>query len=46
VDTKGRVTGGVTPTEIADLGVTNVYDKLTVDEKLAVMEAKFNELYL
>ena len=46
VDAKGRVTGGVTPTEIADLGVTNVYDKAQVDALVQDLKNQIAELHL
>lgn len=46
VNAKGLVTGGYNPTAIADLGVTDVYDKTTVDQMLSDMDKKFEELYL
>jgi hypothetical protein len=32
-DSKGRVTNGSTPTNIGDLGITNVYNKTEIDNK-------------
>lgn len=43
VDSKGRVTQGAKPTEIADLGVTNVYTKSEVDALVDELDVDYTE---
>ena len=46
VDGYGRVTGGVTPTKIADLGIQNVYTKAEVDAITQDLKNQIAELHL
>ena len=46
VDAKGRVTAGVTPTQIADLGIQDVYTKTQVDALVQDLKNQIAELHL
>ena len=45
-DAKGRATAGQNPTEIADLGITNVYTKAEVDAIVADLQGQIRDLHL